>query len=130
MPSSAEPIRTVIPVEIAPGDTRTSDSGFPDNPMTVSFRAATGPYSDFLPHVRGGIGEVFSATDSALNRTVAVKRLQDKRASDPESRRRFLVEAEVTARLEHPGVVPVYSLFTDDRGGPAYAMRFVQGPTL
>jgi len=36
----------------------------------------------------------------------------------------------VTARLEHPGVVPVYSLFTDDRGGPAYAMRFVQGPTL
>ena len=130
MPSSAEPIRTVIPVEVAPGDTRTSDSGFPDNPVTVSFRAATGPYSDFLPHARGGIGEVFRATDAALNRTVAVKRLQDRRAADPGSRQRFLVEAEITARLEHPGVVPVYALFTDDRGGPAYAMRFVQGPTL
>jgi serine/threonine protein kinase len=65
-----------------------------------------------------------------LHRTVAVKRLQERLADDPDSRRRFLLEAEVTAKLEHPGIVPVYGLFQEDSGRPAYAMRFVQGPTL
>ncbi len=125
-----DPDRAALPVAHPLGDTRTGDGGPADSPPTGSFHASPAPYGDFVPHARGGIGEVFRATDAALNRTVAVKRLQDNRASDPESRRRFLVEAEVTARLEHPGVVPVYALFTDDRGGPAYAMRFVQGPTL
>jgi tetratricopeptide (TPR) repeat protein/tRNA A-37 threonylcarbamoyl transferase component Bud32 len=131
MSSSGDPTRTAaVPADPPPADTRTDDGGLSDGSPTCSFRAPTGPYSDFTPHARGGIGEVFRATDAALNRTVAVKRLQDRRANDPEACRRFLVEAEVTARLEHPGVVPVYALFTDDGGGPAYAMRFVQGPTL
>ena len=89
-----------------------------------------GPYADAEPHAKGGLGEVFRATDPILHRTVAVKRLQAHRSGDAESRRRFLVEAEVTARLEHPGIVPVYALYPDAEGGPAYAMRFVEGPTL
>ena len=82
-----------------------------------------GPFADAEPHAKGGLGEVFRATDLALHRTVAVKRLQAHRSGDAESRRRFLVEAEVTARLEHPGIVPVYALYPDAEGGPAYAMR-------
>jgi serine/threonine-protein kinase len=98
-------------------------------PSTVAAPPAAGPYTDLTPHARGGLGEVLRATDPELHRTVAVKRLLDGRADDLDSRRRFLQEAEVTARLEHPGVVPVYGLFHDG-SRPCYAMRFVEGQTL
>ena len=86
-------------------------------------------FTDLTPHARGGIGEVFRATDPQLHRTVAIKYLQERQAENPHSRQRFLLEAEVTARLEHPGVVPVYGLVG---GGvrPGYAMRFVEGNTF
>ncbi|MFM8702405.1 MAG: hypothetical protein ACKOHG_00755 [Planctomycetia bacterium] len=62
------------------------------------------------PHATGNLGEVFVAHDAELHREVALKQIQSGHAHDPESRRRFLVEAEITGRLEHPGIVPVYSL--------------------
>src|SRR5262245_15297689 len=89
-----------------------------------------GRYVGLEPHARGGLGEVFTATDTELHRRVAVKRLQDRRADDAASRRRFLLEAEVTARLEHPGVVPVHGLYRDDQERPCYTMRFIEGQTL
>jgi serine/threonine protein kinase/Flp pilus assembly protein TadD len=89
-----------------------------------------GPYTAFVPHARGGLGEVLKATDTDLNRIVAVKRLQDCHANDDASQRRFLLEAEITARLEHPGVVPVYALLQDHSRRPCYAMRFIEGQTL
>ena len=70
------------------------------------------------------------ARDSELNREVALKQIQVQHADDPASRARFLVEAEVTGRLEHPGIVPVYGLGTNDQGRPFYAMRFVRGQSL
>ncbi len=78
----------------------------------------------------GGLGEVFSAEGGDLHREVALKFIRPARAGDPESRQRFLFEAEVTGRLEHPGVVPVYGLGTDDHGHPCYAMRLIRGQTL
>src|SRR5262249_31634250 len=51
-------------------------------------------------------------------------------ANDPAALRRFLNEAEITARLEHPGIVPVYGLVKDDHGRPCYAMRFIAGESL
>src|SRR5262249_31163005 len=81
-------------------------------------------------HARGGLGEVHIALDEELSRQVALQRIQPARAGDPESRRRFRQEAEITARLEHPGVVPVYGLVQDGSGQPCYAMRFIQGETL
>src|SRR5262249_24113221 len=81
-------------------------------------------------HARGGLGSVYVAHDQELNREVALKKMQDKFAEDPASRARFLVEAEVTGALEHPGVVPVYSLGTDAGGRPFYAMRFIRGESL
>jgi serine/threonine-protein kinase len=81
-------------------------------------------------HARGGIGVVFVALDSELHREVALKQIQPQHADDPASRARFLIEAEVTGRLEHPGVVPVYGLGTTENGRPFYAMRFVRGQSL
>jgi serine/threonine protein kinase len=88
------------------------------------------PYTEFAPHARGGLGEVLRATDAELHRTVAVKRLQERHADNVACQRRFLLEAEITARLEHPGVVPVHALLRDDTGRPCYVMRFIEGQTL
>jgi formylglycine-generating enzyme required for sulfatase activity/serine/threonine protein kinase len=82
------------------------------------------------PHARGGLGEVFVARDQELRREVALKEIQERHAGHPESRARFLLEAEVTGSLEHPGIVPVYGLGCYADGRPFYAMRFIQGDTL
>jgi serine/threonine-protein kinase len=102
--------------------------------------AATGPaagpppagqrYQVLHPHARGGLGEVFVALDTELRREVAFKQIQEALADDPASRRRFVLEAEITGQLEHPGVVPVYGLGHDSRGRPYYAMRFIRGDSL
>jgi tetratricopeptide (TPR) repeat protein len=81
-------------------------------------------------HERGGLGVVFKAHDSELKRVVALKKIRDDRAHDPGSQARFLREGESTGRLEHPGIVPVYSLNRGDDGKPFYAMRFIRGETL
>ena len=81
-------------------------------------------------HAKGGLGEVLTARDTELNRDVALKRIQARFADDPNSRRRFLSEAEITARLDHPGVVPVFGLVSDGFGRPCYAMRFIRGESL
>jgi tetratricopeptide (TPR) repeat protein/tRNA A-37 threonylcarbamoyl transferase component Bud32 len=81
-------------------------------------------------HAQGGLGEVFMADDMELNRPVALKRMQERFRNDAGSRRRFLQETEITARLEHPSVVPVYGLIRDEEGNPCYAMRFIRGEGL
>ncbi len=82
-------------------------------------------------HDQGGLGWVYLAKDRELGRMVALKCLQPEPATDPEARRRFVREAEITARLEHPGVVPIYGLGgLPQQESPSYAMRFVQGETL
>ncbi len=82
------------------------------------------------PHARGGLGAVFVALDSELNREVALKRILDHHADDHTSRARFLLEAEVTGGLEHPGIVPVYGMGTYRDGRPYYAMRLIRGDSL
>jgi len=81
-------------------------------------------------HKKGGLGEVFVAYDRELNREVALKEIQRRHADSPDSRARFTLEAEVTGRLEHPGIVPVYGLGHYDDGRPFYAMRFIRGENL
>jgi serine/threonine protein kinase len=81
-------------------------------------------------HARGGLGELFVAHDEELNREVALKEIQEVLARDPISRSRFLAEAEVTASLEHPGVVPVHGLGQYPSGRPYYAMRLIRGESL
>jgi eukaryotic-like serine/threonine-protein kinase len=82
------------------------------------------------PHARGGLGAVFVALDEELHREVALKQILDQHADDQVSRQRFVLEAEVTGSLEHPGIVPVYGLGTYADGRPFYAMRFIRGDSL
>jgi eukaryotic-like serine/threonine-protein kinase len=82
------------------------------------------------PHARGGLGEVFVALDGELNREVALKQILDHHADETLSRTRFLIEAEITGGLEHPGIVPVYGLGHYNDGRPYYAMRFIRGDSL
>ena len=73
---------------------------------------------------------MFVALDAELHREVALKQILDHHADDPTSRQRFLLEAEITGGLEHPGIVPVYGLGTYGDGRPYYAMRFIRGDSL
>jgi hypothetical protein len=82
------------------------------------------------PHAKGGLGAVFVALDAELNREVALKQILDAHAYDQASRSRFVLEAEITGGLEHPGIVPVYGLGTYADGRPYYAMRFIKGDSL
>ena len=62
------------------------------------------------PHARGGIGTVSVRLIGSFTARLALKEILPSQAENPVSRTRFLLEAEVTARLEHPGVVPVYGM--------------------
>jgi serine/threonine-protein kinase len=105
----------------------------PDRTSTYSVGAATSDGQRFRilrPHARGGLGAVFVALDSELHREVALKQILDRHADDPSSRARFVLEAEITGGLEHPGIVPVYGLGSHGDGRPYYAMRFIRGDSL
>jgi serine/threonine protein kinase/formylglycine-generating enzyme required for sulfatase activity/WD40 repeat protein len=81
-------------------------------------------------HMGGGLGDVFLAHDQQLGREVALKEIRKDKSEDAEARARFVREAEITGRLEHPGIVPVYGLGQHADGRPYYAMRFIRGQTL
>lgn len=81
-------------------------------------------------YARGGFGRIFAAIDQTLGRTVAVKQLWPEVSGDAEMRLRFTNEARITAVLEHPGVVPVYSLHDAEDHEPFYTMKLVRGRTL
>ncbi len=78
-------------------------------------------------HGRGGIGVVFEAYDRTLKRRVALKELQ---SYGPRSQARFVREALITARLDHPGIVSVYEAGTWPDGRAIYAMKMVEGRSL
>jgi WD40 repeat protein/tRNA A-37 threonylcarbamoyl transferase component Bud32 len=82
------------------------------------------------PHAKGGLGAVYVALDTELHREVALKQILESYADDQTSRSRFLLEAEITGGLEHPGIVPVYGLGAYADGRPYYAMRFIRGDSL
>ncbi len=110
-----------------------SDDGEVDRTTSYAVGSATSDGQRFRvlrPHARGGLGAVFVAIDSELNREVALKQILNHHADDSASRQRFLLEAEVTGGLEHPGIVPVYGLGTYADGRPYYAMRFINGDSL
>jgi serine/threonine protein kinase len=87
-------------------------------------------YRVLWPHAKGGIGQVHVAEDLELNRKVALKEIQLRHVDNRISRERFLFEAEVTANLEHPGIVPVYGRGSHPDGRPYYAMRLIKGEQL
>jgi serine/threonine protein kinase len=82
------------------------------------------------PHAEGGLGRVSIAVDREFNREVAFKEIKSQHRSSQDAQQRFLLEAQVTGGLEHPGIVPVYGLGHFQDGRPFYAMRFIRGDSL
>jgi hypothetical protein len=104
-----------------------------DLPPTMTMGQSTssgGRFQILRPHARGGLGQVFVAYDKELHREVALKEIHSENARHPEAQARFVLEAEITGGLEHPGIVPVYGLGHHDDGRPFYAMRFIRGDSL
>ena len=86
-----------------------------------------GHYTILKSIAKGGLGEVFVARDEGLNREVALKVIQSHLMKHALCRARFLIEAEITGILEHPGIVPVYALGHCEDGRPFYSMRLIHG---
>jgi eukaryotic-like serine/threonine-protein kinase len=82
------------------------------------------------PLGEGAMGEVMLARDEGLNRVVALKRLHSDHANHKGLLRRFYTEAQVTAQLDHPAIVPVHGIFPGADGTLAYTMKLVRGETL
>ena len=78
----------------------------------------------------GGMGEVFLAEDTRLERKAAIKFLPAEMAADPERRQRFLNEARAASALNHPHVCVVYDVGEAEGGLPFIAMEFVEGQSL
>jgi tetratricopeptide (TPR) repeat protein/tRNA A-37 threonylcarbamoyl transferase component Bud32 len=131
--SSVAPIAQSLR-KVADADLQQSLGGLPEqtHAETTVFtpREAGHRFRVIRPHAHGGLGEVYIAEDMELHREVALKEIQAQHADNPNSRGRFLMEAEVTGGLEHPGIVPVYGLGTYADGRPFYAMRFIRGDSL
>ncbi len=88
-----------------------------------------GPYTILAPLGAGGMGEVYRARDSKLERDVALKILPSHFTADPERRSRFAREARLLATLNHPHIGAIYGLEETD-GATALVLELVEGPTL
>ena len=97
--------------------------------MAVLPGTRIGPYEIGPLLGEGGMGRVFRARDTSLNRSVAIKILPDALAVDPDRLARFRREAEALAALNHPHIAQIYG-FEQSGVIPAIAMELVEGPTL
>ena len=138
-PTPSQPMPDRNPNSIAESVATTAENTGPYQPASpqntgpyipASTNGVESRYHILRPHARGGLGEVFVALDRELQREVALKEIQDRHADDLHSRARFVLEAEITGGLEHPGIVPVYGLGAYADGRPFYAMRFIRGDSL
>jgi serine/threonine-protein kinase len=97
--------------------------------MPLVTGASLGPYQILAPLGVGGMGEVYRARDTKLNRDVALKVLPEIFTADPERVARFQREAQLLASLNHPNIAAIYGL--DESGGTrALVLELVEGPTL
>ncbi len=97
--------------------------------MPLFTGARLGPYEILAPLGAGGMGEVYRARDTKLNRDVAIKVLPDHFANDPERLARFQREAQVLASLNHLNIAHIHGL-EEANGIHALVMELVEGPTL
>ena len=97
--------------------------------MPLSPGTTLGPYQIDAPLGAGGMGEVYKATDTRLDRTVAIKVLPEHVAADPDLKQRFEHEARTVAALIHPHICTLYDVGKHD-GRPFIAMELLEGQVL
>ena len=118
---------TVSPETDAFQDTLAHRSDF-----TAKGGATTGLFGDYeiLGEIaKGGMGVVYKARQTKLNRIVALKMIKSAELADAEQVKRFYTEAEAAAKLRHPGIVPVYDV-GEANGQHYFSMAFVDGESL
>jgi tetratricopeptide (TPR) repeat protein len=121
-PASANPAHT-----LDPSSTARIEEAAAEVPAAATGSRDPERYQVLGEYGRGGLGRVSRAHDRALGRDVAIKELI---SGGPVSEVRFLREALITARLEHPGIVPVHEAGRWPDGTPFYAMKLVSGRPL
>ncbi|MDP7035318.1 MAG: tetratricopeptide repeat protein, partial [Planctomycetota bacterium] len=99
--------------------------GAPD-PGALDF----GRYQNIQPLAKGGIGQVLSAYDPQLDRTVAIKILHPDRKSNRTQITRFRQEARITGGLDHPNIVPIYDMGQLADGAYYFIMKLVSGESF
>lgn len=97
--------------------------------MPISAGDNVGPYQIIEPLGQGGMATVFKAYHPALDRYVAIKVLHSAFKEDSNFNARFVREARIVAKLDHPNIVPIYD-FAEQQGTPYLVMRFIEGKTL
>src|SRR5580698_11242947 len=118
----------MTPADSSETDTRVGDGDARLHGSETQTRMLTG-YAMGEVIGRGGIGEVVLAHDLRVGRDVAIKRLRTPHPSEDQASR-FLREARIQARLEHPAIPPVHELGVDDQGRPFFTMKRLAGVTL
>jgi serine/threonine-protein kinase len=114
-----------------PADTIADTSGIPAAPRkrAPSAHGAGTRYKLGDMIGRGGSGEVLSARDEQIGRQVAIKRMRSESPTQDQVTR-FLREARIQGRLDHPAIVPVHELYYDGENRPFFAMKQLAGTTL
>ncbi|MGZ4787826.1 MAG: protein kinase domain-containing protein [Terriglobales bacterium] len=97
--------------------------------MPLSIGTKLGPYEIIAPAGAGGMGEVYRARDSRLDRTVAIKVLPEAFAADANRLRRFEQESRSVAAINHPNILAVYDVGLHE-GSPYLVMEYLEGKTL
>src|SRR5438128_9074329 len=97
--------------------------------MTIAAGTQLGPYEILSPLGAGGMGEVYRARDTRLEREVAIKVLPTDFAKDADRLRRFEQEARATSALNHPNILTIYDIGTHD-GAPYIVSELLLGETL
>jgi serine/threonine protein kinase/Tfp pilus assembly protein PilF len=97
--------------------------------MALAAGACIGPYEILAFLGAGGMGEVYKARDTRLQRVIALKTLRSEFVADVERKRQFLIEARAASRLNHPNIVTIYDISEYD-GLCFIAMEYVSGATL
>src|SRR5262247_3175682 len=97
--------------------------------MSLGPGTRLGPYEIVTPIGAGGMGEVYKARDTRLDRVVAIKILPDALAADPHFRERFEREARTISSLDHPHICALYDV-GEERGVSYLVMQYLEGETL
>ncbi|MDR2441831.1 MAG: serine/threonine protein kinase [Planctomycetaceae bacterium] len=114
----------------APSVLTPSPSGFSKKPLEVTKPERIGKYEIREKIGSGGMGTVFYAWDTQLQRNVTIKTLNRKSRQHKSYKERFIKEARITGKLVHSGIIPIYALDYDDQREPYYVMRFLEGQTF
>jgi serine/threonine-protein kinase len=120
---------TVMVANAVGADAPTVEDDFEVHQEPPGLPGRVGDYKLLAEIGRGGMGVVYLAEQAQLKRKLAVKMILRGPLASQDDRERFLAEAQAAARLDHPGIVPVYQV-GEDGGRMYFSMKYINGPTL